>query len=355
VNGRVGGKLYVLPKIGTSAELTAFLAAEVPKWTEGGERVGGRRSSDVSIGAEDKMAIPDYQTLMLPVLRFAADGETRVPDFEEKIANEFGLTGAERDQLLPSGRQRVLNNRIHWAKFYLIKAGLMTSPRRGRFVTSEAGRTLLASKPERIDVNRLLEYPSFQEFYRASQTTDTVTGTEDIKTGEPAPIATATPATVQSTPEEQIEAAYAAMQLALRADLLQRVLANSPSFFESVIVELLLAMGYGGSRRSAATQLGRTGDGGVDGVISEDRLGLDRVYVQAKRYGPGSTVGRPDVQGFVGSLVGLGATKGVFVTTSSFSAQAKEFVHAASNSNRRPAARWSHDRAQRRGSPEPLG
>jgi restriction system protein len=269
------------------------------------------------------MAVPDYQTLMLPVLRIAAHGETRVPDVVEQIANEFKLTPQERDQLLPSGRQRLLHNRIHWAKFYMSKAGLITSPRRGRFVASESGRTLLASNPARIDVSRLLEYPSFQEFYRASQTTST--GAEDSKVGQPTPVVTATP-TTHSTPEEQIEAAHAAMQSALRADLLQRVLANTPSFFESVIVELLLAMGYGGSRRSAATQLGRTGDGGIDGVISEDRLGLDRVYVQAKRYSPGTTVGRPDVQGFVGSLVGLGATKGVFVTTSSFSAQAIEFA-----------------------------
>jgi restriction system protein len=130
----------------------------------------------------------------------------------------------------------------------------------------------------------------------------------------------------QATPEEQIESAYAAMQSALKGDLLQRILDNSPSFFEALIVELLVAMGYGGSRLSAATQLGRSGDGGVDGVINEDRLGLDRVYVQAKRYKAGTTVGRPDVQSFVGSLVGLGATKGVFVTTSTFSSQAIDYV-----------------------------
>ena len=265
------------------------------------------------------MTIPDYQTLMLPVLELAAQGETRVPDIEEQLANEFGLTPDERNQLLPSGRQRVLHNRVHWAKFYMGKAGLITSPRRGRFVATEAGRSLLASNPKRIDVERLLEFPSFKEFYRGEQTNSI-----DLEV-TPNGIAPAS-SPPSTTPVEQIELAYAAMQSALRTDVLQRILANSPTFFEGVIVDLLLAMGYGGSRRSAAAQLGRTGDGGVDGVISEDRLGLDRVYVQAKRYAEGSTVGRPDVQAFVGSLVGLGATKGVFVTTSTFSTQAIEFV-----------------------------
>jgi restriction system protein len=264
------------------------------------------------------MAIPDYQTLMLPVLRLAAKGETRVPEVEERVAEEFALAPEERDQLLPSGRQRILHNRVHWAKFYLGKAGLLASPRRGRFVATEAGHALLATEPDRIDVKRLLEFPSFKEFYLGDHGEETASETPENGATVQIP--------VRATPEEQIESAYAAMQSALRTDLLQRILTNSPSFFESVIIDLLLAMGYGGSLRSAAEQLGRTGDGGVDGVISEDRLGLDRVYVQAKRYDPGNTVGRPDVQGFVGSLVGLGATKGVFVTTSTFSAHAIDFV-----------------------------
>ena len=265
------------------------------------------------------MTIPDYQTLMLPVLRRAALGETRVPDLEDQIANEFGLTPEERDQLLPSGRQKILHNRIHWAKFYMGKAGLIDSPRRGRFMASEAGRALLARNPERIDVELLLEFPNFRDFYRGG-----TGGADEVGSAPETSLATSEP-TATITPEEQIESAYLALQSALRSELLQRILQNSPSFFEHVIVDLLVAMGYGGSRRSAATQLGRSGDGGVDGVINEDRLGLDRVYVQAKRYAQGS-VGRPEVQGFVGSLVGLGATKGVFVTTSGFSQQAKDFV-----------------------------
>jgi restriction system protein len=261
------------------------------------------------------MPIPDYQTLMLPVLRLAAGGETRVPDVAERIADEFGLSQEEREQMLPSGRQRLLHNRVHWAKFYMSKAGLIASQRRGWFSASEAGRALLARNPERIDVTQLMEIPAFVEFYDAKDAVAPNTETPAASS----PVG-------QVTPEEQIEAAHLALQAALRDNLLQRILQNSPSFFERVIVDLLVAMGYGGSHRNAATQLGRSGDGGVDGVLNEDRLGLDRVYVQAKRYGTGNQVGRPDVQAFVGSLVGLGATKGVFVTTSTFSAQAAEFV-----------------------------
>ena len=265
------------------------------------------------------MPIPDYQTLMLPLLKIAAEGETRIPDVEDRLAGTFKLTREERDTLLPSGRQKVLHNRMHWAKFYLTKAGLLDVPRRGRFIANSEGRALLARGLQRIDVSLLNDYPAFREFYRGAPSETPLEGPQQEAGTPPG----AVPAT---TPEEQIEAAYAAMQSALRADLLQRILQNTPSFFEQVIVDLLVAMGYGGSHRNAAQQLGRSGDGGVDGVINEDRLGLDRVYVQAKRYAPSNSVGRPDVQAFVGSLVGLGATKGVFVTTSTFSTQATEFV-----------------------------
>jgi len=260
------------------------------------------------------MTIPDYQTLMLPVLRLAAAGEQRVADAAESIANDLGLSADEREQLLPSGRQRLLHNRIHWAKFFMSKAGLITSPTRGRFIATDAGRKLLAANPKRLGVNELKEYAGFREFYGGQKSAN-----------EDTPPAGAAPLPEAGTPEEQIEAAYEAVHSALRAELLERIVQNSPSFFEQLIVDLLIAMGYGGSHKNAATRLGRSGDGGVDGVINEDRLGLDRVYVQAKRYAD-ATVGRPDVQAFVGSLVGHGATKGVFVTTSAFSAQAREYV-----------------------------
>ncbi len=261
------------------------------------------------------MDLPDYQTLMLPVLKHAANGQTRVPDVADKIAEELGLSVEQRDILLPSGRQRVLHNRIHWSKFYMSKAGLVASPARGKFVATEAGRALLATNPTRIDVGILLQFPAFKEFYNGNS----AAGLESAASSETKP-------SEANTPEEQIEAAFQSVQSALRTELLDRIAENSPAFFEQLIVDLLVAMGYGGSHKNAAMQLGRSGDGGVDGVINEDRLGLDRLYVQAKRYAVGNSVGRPDVQGFVGSLVGLGATKGVFVTTSTFSTQARDFV-----------------------------
>ena len=254
---------------------------------------------------------------MLPVLKLAGEGEQSVGDIAGRIADQFGLTEAERDELLPSGKQRTLNNRIHWAKFYMSKAGLIASPARGRFVATEAGKVLLATSPAKIDVASLMQGAEFREFYK----NDADAGVRAIESAVNVAAAVA-----DATPEEQIETAYQSVQAALRADLLDRIGQNSPAFFEQLIVDLLVAMGYGGSHKNAAAQLGRSGDGGVDGVINEDRLGLDRVYVQAKRYAEGNTVGRPDIQGFVGSLVGLGASKGVFVTTSSFSQQARDFV-----------------------------
>lgn len=262
------------------------------------------------------MSIPDYQSLMLPVLQVAAGGESRVPEAAETIADKLGLTEDEREKLLPSGRQTVLHNRIHWAKFYLTKAGLINSPARGRFVASEAGRALLQTNPTSINNETLMQYPAFAHFHRSGGTPASPSDAEG----------TAASAHASSTPEEQIEDAHAFLHAALKNDLLQRILAQSPAFFERAIIELLVTMGYGGSHEDAALRLGRTGDGGVDGVIDEDRLGLDRIYVQAKRYASHVGIGRPEVQGFVGSLVGLGATKGVFVTTSSFSQPAAEFV-----------------------------
>ncbi len=263
------------------------------------------------------MAIPDYQTLMLPVLRSAAQGETRVAIVADELADKLNLSLQEREEMLPSGRQRLLHNRIHWAKFYMTKAGLIDAPSRGRFVVTETGRNLLATNPKRIDVAVLKQVsPAFREFYNNSG--DATEGQNEL--------ANAAAVHNDTTPEETVDAAYAAIQSALRGELLDRILANSPAFFEEVIVDLLVAMGYGGSHKSAAMQLGRTGDGGVDGVINEDRLGLDRVYVQAKRYATANSIGRPDVQAFVGSLVGLGASKGVFVTTSGFSQQAKDYA-----------------------------
>jgi restriction system protein len=263
---------------------------------------------------------PDYQALMLPLLKRAALGEVRVLEAEKLLGDEFGLTPEEREQLLPSGKQRVLHNRAHWAKFYLMKAGLVKFPRRGTFVATDAGRALLQKTPDHINVDLLRQYPSFEEFYKGSH----VAGTDPA--GESVPAPSGSSVGLASTPEEQIERALITVQSALRAELLQRIMQNTPGFFEGLIIELLVKMGYGGSRPDAAAQLGRSGDGGVDDVINEDRLGLDRVYLQAKRYSEGNVVGRPEIQKFLGSLAGMGATKGVFVTTSRFSQEAIEFA-----------------------------
>ncbi len=253
---------------------------------------------------------------MLPVLRLAAEGEWRVPKAAEQIADEFGLSDEEREEVLPSGRQRVLHNRIHWAKFYMSKAGLIESPKRGVFRATAEGKSVLANNPTNIDNDTLKAYPAFVEFQEAS-------ASGQAKEGIPE----AQPTTVSSaTPEEQIDAAQAVLHSALSTDLLQRILDNSPIFFEHLIVDLLVAMGYGGTHENAALKLGKSGDNGVDGVIDEDRLGLDRIYVQAKRYAETNSVQRPEVQGFVGSLVGFGANKGVFVTTSTFSSGARQYA-----------------------------
>jgi restriction system protein len=200
----------------------------------------------------------------------------------------------------------------------LSKAGLIVSPRRGWFIASDSGRALLARNLTRIDVKLLSEYPSFRDFYQGDPGSKSTAGAEEIPEARSMAIC--------GDAGRANRTSLSRCASSLRTELLQRILQNSPGFFEQVIVDLLVAMGYGGSHRIAAKQLGRSGDGGVDGVIDEDRLGLDRVYVQAKRYAESSAVGRPEVQGFVGSLVGLGATKGVFVTTSTFSKHATDYV-----------------------------
>ena len=262
------------------------------------------------------MAIPDYQSLMLPVLKIAALGETRVPIVADKIADQLGLTDEEREELLPSGKQRILHNRIHWAKFHMSKAGLIRSPKRGVFVSTDEGNALLDKNPMSIDVELLKSYPAFETFYN----------NEGSGSAASAPDKSVLKVTTEATPEEQIDAAHATINEALKIDLLARILEQTPTFFEALIVDLLLAMGYGGSHENAALRLGKSGDGGIDGIVDEDRLGLDRIYVQAKRYAVDSPIGRPAIQGFVGSLVGFGASKGVFVTTSSFSQHAKDYA-----------------------------
>jgi restriction system protein len=254
------------------------------------------------------MPIPDYQDCMLPLLEAVSDGQDHViRDVARALADRFVLTDAERKELLPSGQQSVIASRVGWAKTYLKKAGLLTQPSRGVVRLTQEGQAVLKQKPARIDTEFLRAYPAFTEFI-------------DRSTSETATEAKPTTA----TPEEALEASYLALRNALADELLDRVRACSPQFFERLVVELLVAMGYGGSLADAGQAVGRTGDGGIDGIIKEDKLGLDVVCIQAKRWE--KTVGRPEVQAFAGSMEGFRARKGVMITTSSFSKEAQEYV-----------------------------
>jgi restriction system protein len=268
------------------------------------------------------MTIPDYQTLMLPVLRLAADKEQSILGIIDSLADKFNLTEEERAETVGSGSQTLLSNRAHWAKTYLVKAGLLEQPRRGRFVATKRGREILATRPERIDNSILMSEGSFSQFIQREQTSPSP-GTETISAA-----AVQTSVTTNQSPEDLLEAAQRSINVGVANDALIRILQNSPAFFERLIIDLLVAMGYGGSHANAARNLGRSGDGGVDGVIDADPLGINQLYVQAKRYAPENSIGRPVVQGFVGSLVGYRANVGVFVTTSSFAGPAREYVKA---------------------------
>ncbi len=267
------------------------------------------------------MAIPTYEDLMLPLLkRVAAEHtESNVPALLPLLAQDFGLTPDEVEERLPSGRQTVLANRCHWAQTYMRRAGLLESVRRGFFRMTERGRQLLAEKPERIDGDLLRRYPEFAVWVQASR--QRTSGDEQATVAQ-----AAMPPAIEATPDEQIDTAAQVLTAELEAQLLERVRLVEPSAFEQIVVDLLIAMGFGGGDPEMGKRLGRTSDGGIDGVIQEDALGLDAVYVQAKRYADGNNVGAPDLRGFVGSLVGNRANKGVFVTASKYTAEAREYA-----------------------------
>jgi restriction system protein len=271
-------------------------------------------------GGESNVAIPDYQSLMLPVLRKAERGEVRISDVIEELSVDLMLTPAEKAELLPSGRQTVFANRVHWAKTYLKQAGLVMATRRAHFHITDRGRAVLAQKPDHVDNKLLSEYPEFMEFKKR-----TAKDEQDLHAAVPADSAGSSD---ERTPDEIMRLAHRQVNEALAEEMLDRVIANPPEFFERVIVALLLAMEYGGSTSDAGRAIGRSGDDGVDGVIDQDPLGLDRVYVQAKRYKRGNNIGSGAIRDFFGSLDMMKASKGLFVTTSEFSASAKDTVAA---------------------------
>jgi restriction system protein len=260
-----------------------------------------------------RMSVPDYQEFMFPLMRLASDQqEHRLRETVERMADEFRLSEADREELLPSGRNTVLYNRVGWAKTSLMKAGLIESPRRGIFRVTERGLTVLGENPTRIDLKYLRRFPEFVQF-------QTVATDKKKPKAEPS-----SNGADEETPEEKLEYAYQQLRVALVEEILDRLKAGSPKFFEQVVLELLVGMGYGGSRRDAAERVGKSYDGGIDGIIKEDRLGLDVIYIQAKRWE--NTVGRPEVQKFVGALQGNRAKKGVFITTASFSQEAERYA-----------------------------
>jgi restriction system protein len=262
---------------------------------------------------------PTFDTLTLPVLRLASEKTWAMKDLVVRVADVMGVSQEDRERLLPSGGMTVMTNRVHWARTYLKQAGLVESPRRGQVQITDAGREVLSRNPPKIDVSFLEQFPEFRAFQSRTKSGDGVIPTAGA-TVTAAEKAASLPDT--ATPDEQLSSASSVLNEALREALLSRVIEGTPAFFEKTIVDLLLAMGYGGSQADAGQQLGGTGDGGVDGVIREDRLGLDRVYLQAKRYQRGNVVGAEAVRAFMGALVGKGAQKGVFITTSSFSSAA---------------------------------
>lgn len=259
------------------------------------------------------MAIPDFQSAMLPVLRLAQDGKDHtLREAVEAIAVEFKATEEERNELLPSGRQRRLHNRVGWAKTYLQKAGLVEPNGRGRFRITPRGREVLQGRPSRIDMKFLEQFPEYNAFAALRH---------DAAEAEPS---APEPLSATETPEEILEESYQELRRRLADELLDRIKACDPKFFEKLVVDLLVTMGYGGSRKDAGQAVGQSGDEGIDGIIKEDRLGLDVVYIQAKRWN--NTVGRPVVQAFAGSLEGQRARKGVLITTSDFSREARDYV-----------------------------
>ena len=262
------------------------------------------------------MAIPDYQSLMLPVLKAASKEEVRIGAVVDTLAHELALSPEQRAELLPSGKQTVFSNRVHWAKSYLSKAGLVELTRRGHFRITPRGQAVLQSNPAVIDNHYLNQFEEFRQFrQRTGESEEDVTKIH----------ASTCLSDQKETPDEIMRAAHRQIERTLAQDILERVRSAPPDFFERLIVNLLLSMGYGGtSADKAGRTLGRSGDDGVDGVIDQDVLGLDRVYIQAKRYAAGNNIGPGAIRDFFGSLDRHKASKGLFVTTSNFSSSAKE-------------------------------
>lgn len=258
------------------------------------------------------MTIPDYQTIMLPLLKFAGDKkEHSIREAIDHIANLFKLSEIERKEVLPSGRSFIIDNRVGWARTYLKKAGLLEDTRRSYFRVTDVGLNVLKKSPQEININFLQQFQGFNEFRKKKDSED---DEQEQVIQEDS----------HQTPQELLEYGYQKIKHDLAQELIELTKKTSPRFFEQLVVELLLKMGYGGSLKDAGKAIGQSGDGGIDGIIKEDKLGLDIIYIQAKRWE--NVVGSKEIRNFVGSLVGQKANKGVFITTSGFTKDAFEYV-----------------------------
>jgi restriction system protein len=257
------------------------------------------------------MAIPTYEPIMLPLLKLLVSvNEISVREAIEQLANHFSLSDFEKQQLLPSGKQAIFSNRVGWARTYLKKAILLETPRRGQIKITQRGKQVIEESPEFIDDGFLQKFPEFMEFKNTKRDTSQIV---QMTINES-----------RKTPEEIFEESYEKLEKTLISDILQAIKGCSPSFFETLVIDVLVKMGYGGTQRDAGQAIGKTGDEGIDGIIKEDRLGLDMIYIQAKRWE--GTVGRPEIQKFAGALQGHRAKKGIFLTTSSFSQEAQDYI-----------------------------
>jgi restriction system protein len=254
------------------------------------------------------MAIPDYQSIMLPLLKYSSDRKQHTfHEAVDELAQQFKLTDDERKELLPSGQQEIFVNRVGWARTYMKKAGLLISPKRGLLEITERGLKVLKENPSRVDNNLLMQFDEFKEFRQRKKKNGDGDGDDNGK-----------------TPEEEFEVAYENLRSELSSEVIQQLKQCPPTLFEKIVVEVLVKMGYGGTLKDAGKAIGKSGDEGIDGIIKEDRLGLDIIYIQAKRWE--NVVGRPEIQKFAGALQGQRAKKGIFITTSNYSKEAVDFA-----------------------------
>ncbi|ACK65136.1 restriction endonuclease [Rippkaea orientalis PCC 8801] len=266
------------------------------------------------------MSIPDFQSILLPLLKYSGDKqEHSLRESIEYLAGIFNLTDEEKRELLPSGQQAIFDNRVGWAKTYLKKAHLIETTKRGYFRITDQGITVLQQNYQKIDTNFLKQFEEFNEFHLGTKTKK-----DSTNNSENSELSCLSLNDQIQTPEELLDQLYQKIKDDLKQEILEQIMRCSPEFFERLVIDLLIKMGYGGSKKEAGKAVGKAKDGGIDGIIKEDRLGLDIIYIQAKRWE--GTVGRPEIQKFVGALLGQQAKKGIFITTSQFSKEAKEYV-----------------------------